>query len=277
MTFSDLIQRLANGEPLSENDKMQLVLQAKRIEQIASLVNELVKPGTKLLTIDGLETNNAVISHAQITDATITTAVITDATITDATITDATITNATIQSATAGNGSVRLNTGGISILEAVGQAFLSFYNAAGDTELTNIKTASGSMNIQILQIGELLDILLKLTDSSTPSLSWQEDSAQTNRTLLDVATGVQGARLTVSGTTGAAVDFRTQGSSGGSTFMRLMETSTTPPTPAASDAFHVYIKGDKFIIQFNDAGTIRYKYLDLTGTGVTWVHTTTAP
>ena len=38
-----------------------------------------------------------------------------------------------------------------------------------------------------------------------------------------------------------------------------------------------FISADLLIIQFNDAGTVRYKYLDLTGTGVTWVHTTSAP
>jgi hypothetical protein len=39
----------------------------------------------------------------------------------------------------------------------------------------------------------------------------------------------------------------------------------------------VYMKNDRFILAYNDAGTVRYKYLDLSGTGVTWVHTTTAP
>lgn len=39
----------------------------------------------------------------------------------------------------------------------------------------------------------------------------------------------------------------------------------------------VYVKGDKLVIAFKDGATTRYKYLDLTGTGVTWIHTTTAP
>jgi hypothetical protein len=39
----------------------------------------------------------------------------------------------------------------------------------------------------------------------------------------------------------------------------------------------VYMKGDKLIIKFNDSGTTRYKYLDLTGSGVTWAHATTEP
>lgn len=39
----------------------------------------------------------------------------------------------------------------------------------------------------------------------------------------------------------------------------------------------LYMKGDKIIFQFNDAGTMRWKSLDLTGTGVTWVAATSEP
>jgi hypothetical protein len=55
------------------------------------------------------------------------------------------------------------------------------------------------------------------------------------------------------------------------------EQAGTPSNPTSGVAMRVYMKADKFIIQFNDAGTVRYKYLDLTGTGVTWVATTSAP
>jgi hypothetical protein len=51
----------------------------------------------------------------------------------------------------------------------------------------------------------------------------------------------------------------------------------TPATPAASAEAKIYVKGSKLVVQYNDAGTVRYKYLDLAGTGVSWVHTTTAP
>lgn len=50
----------------------------------------------------------------------------------------------------------------------------------------------------------------------------------------------------------------------------------TPATPFSTLA-NCYQKNGKIIFQYNDGGTVRYKYLDLTGTGVTWVHTTTAP
>lgn len=55
------------------------------------------------------------------------------------------------------------------------------------------------------------------------------------------------------------------------------ELSTTPPNPSASDQGRLYVRGDNLVIQYNDAGTMRYKYLDLTGTGITWVHSTTPP
>ena len=59
--------------------------------------------------------------------------------------------------------------------------------------------------------------------------------------------------------------------------LTLRKVSGTPSSPASGTEGRMYIKGDKLIIVFNDGGTVRYKYLDLTGTGVTWVHTTTAP
>jgi hypothetical protein len=55
------------------------------------------------------------------------------------------------------------------------------------------------------------------------------------------------------------------------------EDTATPSNPTSGAQCRLYMKADKLVIQYNDAGTIRYKYLDLTGTGVTWVHTTSAP
>jgi hypothetical protein len=50
----------------------------------------------------------------------------------------------------------------------------------------------------------------------------------------------------------------------------------TPASPAVS-AMQMYFKGSKFILQYNEGGTQRWKYLDLAGTGVTWVYSATAP
>lgn len=60
-------------------------------------------------------------------------------------------------------------------------------------------------------------------------------------------------------------------------YMQFNERSTTPTGGTAGDMCRVYMKADKFIIRYTEGGTTRYKYLDLTGSSVTWVHTTTAP
>jgi hypothetical protein len=55
------------------------------------------------------------------------------------------------------------------------------------------------------------------------------------------------------------------------------EISATPSDPSQDNQAKFYVKANKFVIVWNDGGTIRYKYLDLTGTGVTWTHSTSAP
>lgn len=63
-----------------------------------------------------------------------------------------------------------------------------------------------------------------------------------------------------------------------SSYIVFDERTTTPSgTPADGAEARIYMKADKLVIQYNDAGIVRYKYLDLTGTGVTWTHTPTAP
>lgn len=62
-----------------------------------------------------------------------------------------------------------------------------------------------------------------------------------------------------------------------SAVITFTEKDTTPGTPGSGIEMRVYMKADNFVIQYNDGGTVRYKYLGLTGTGVTWTHSTTAP
>lgn len=57
----------------------------------------------------------------------------------------------------------------------------------------------------------------------------------------------------------------------------LRTQSATPPAPIQDADGNIYVKGGKLVVQYDDGGTVRYKYLDLTGSGVTWVHTTAAP
>ncbi len=59
--------------------------------------------------------------------------------------------------------------------------------------------------------------------------------------------------------------------------LTLDEVTSTPSNPTSSNQGRIYIRNNNLIIQWNDGGTIRYKYLALSGTGTTWTHTTTAP
>jgi hypothetical protein len=59
--------------------------------------------------------------------------------------------------------------------------------------------------------------------------------------------------------------------------LTLRQQSATPAAPTQDADGNIYIKDGKLVIQYDDGGNVRYKYLDLTGTEVTWVHTTTAP
>lgn len=59
--------------------------------------------------------------------------------------------------------------------------------------------------------------------------------------------------------------------------IHLTELSATPHAPIQDTESQVYSKGNKFIIRFDDGGTMKYRYLDLTSTDATWTYTTTAP
>jgi len=59
--------------------------------------------------------------------------------------------------------------------------------------------------------------------------------------------------------------------------LTLDEVASTPANPSSSNRARIYVRNDNLIIQWNDGGTIRYKYMALSGTGTTWTHTTTAP
>ena len=61
---------------------------------------------------------------------------------------------------------------------------------------------------------------------------------------------------------------------------QLAAEATANPTTAnlaANAAFAAYMKGDALVFAINDAGTMRYLSIALTGTGTTWTHGTAAP
>lgn len=52
---------------------------------------------------------------------------------------------------------------------------------------------------------------------------------------------------------------------------------TNEPVVTQDNQAGWYVKNDKFVIVFNNGGTIKYRYLDLTSADATWTYTTTAP
>lgn len=59
--------------------------------------------------------------------------------------------------------------------------------------------------------------------------------------------------------------------------LTLPDVAQTPANPTQSAEGRLYVNGGKLVCQYNDAATVRYRYMDLTGTNVAWTHTTTAP
>lgn len=57
----------------------------------------------------------------------------------------------------------------------------------------------------------------------------------------------------------------------------FLRENTTADPDVWTNQITSYMKGTKYVLAYDDSGTKRYKYLDMAGTGVTWVHTTTAP
>jgi hypothetical protein len=113
--------------------------------------------------------------------------------------------------------------------------------------------------------------------------------------------GISGGNLTIgTGTSGKVIKFHTGGTTSSQERMRIDGTgkvgigSTSPnsilevngavtldkvastPTCSAGQTV-VYTKGNYYVILYNDAGTYKYRYMDLTSTNATWTYSTTAP
>jgi hypothetical protein len=97
---------------------------------------------------------------------------------------------------------------------------------------------------------------------------------------VQIAAGAAGTGSTANGTAGSIL-LQTNGSTRqivqrDGTIRLVQVSASTVPVNASGEGGH-YMVGSKYVLWYNDAGTMRYKYLDMSGTGVTWVHTTTAP
>jgi len=59
--------------------------------------------------------------------------------------------------------------------------------------------------------------------------------------------------------------------------LAFLERTTEPPALTQDTEAQIYVKADKFIIKFDNGGTTKYWYMDLTSTAATWTYTTVAP
>lgn len=282
MAFSDIIAKLANESPiLNEQEKQEVYLQAKELERAASLVATMVIPGGATLKLDGLVTTNASVANAEIVDAKIT-----DADITDATITNATITNATLDSVSAGNGHVILGTGGVDIIEG-GAGWITFYADNGTTVRATLATDTGGFQISGEIAGEDILIRSTMTNLDSPYIGWMEDPVNANKSLMEVTSGTKGSKVFIHGGSegsqldvcGTAADssgritLYGEGDTSQATFIRVYESSRTPPAPSG-DAAHIYVKGGKLVVTDGNG----YFTLNMNaGSTQSWVYSATAP
>lgn len=189
------------------------------------------------------------------------------------------------------NSRIEITSGAISLINrsagGVDATAISL-DASGNASFTGAITANSGSIAGTLSIGASGSLLAGAVDGNRVVIDQNNINFMTTsdagikkisyRSSTDYATeaGYIGQVLATSGAKSTQLQFY------GKSFqfdsdVTLIELSTTPSNPTSGTQVRLYMKGDKIIIQYNDAGTVRYKYLDLTGTGVTWVHTTTAP
>lgn len=99
---------------------------------------------------------------------------------------------------------------------------------------------------------------------------------QSGQVMINTETPVAGAELTVSGDVDISGTLDVQASAAFGTFVKYKNT-VTPSNPATGQA-NMYVKTGKLVIQYNDAGTTKYFYLQTTAlANQSWIYSATAP
>lgn len=173
----------------------------------------------------------------------------------------------------------------------VGTDVTKFYTS-GTVTATSIPLASGIVTVVD---GDAVVNLGADTGTTSPNF---DDATTPLYISIDVATPTTPSRVTSNATTGkyeywstkrvvwevvlvcGAPDLvvRDVGLGGLESILALQEVAGgASGTPSASDIVEQYLKGDKLIWRFNDAGTVRYKFLNLAGAGAALSDMTTEP
>lgn len=59
--------------------------------------------------------------------------------------------------------------------------------------------------------------------------------------------------------------------------VNIAENASAIPTLTDGTEAGMFMRNDNFVIAYNDSGTMKYRYIDLTSTAATWVYSTTSP
>ena len=125
--------------------------------------------------------------------------------------------------------------------------------------------------------GKTVSMLIDTATHNVMQVDFVEDNTEQLALLMNsAATTGTGELINM----GDVLIFTSQGDSASSPATSIIMTETVDPSTefiTQDVQAQIYIRANKFIIRWSDGGTVRYKYLDLTGTGVTWTHTTTPP
>lgn len=178
----------------------------------------------------------------------------------------------------AGANAVVLDSDGVSLYEDAvsSRSAIKWYNTS-DVEAMRFTFGTGTFQFQSLLDGGEFLTHLTFSDATTPYYTFVEDAEQALRTLFEIQGGASGARFLMVADGVNRIDMRAGDDTDDPTFIRLYDSVVTPPAPTEFWEVNFYLRNNKFVIQYDDLGTVRYKYLDLSGTGVTWTHSTTAP
>lgn len=148
---------------------------------------------------------------------------------------------------------------------------LMFGNATDTAAICGISTdAQNDLDIYNTQAGRRIIIITNNTDDTYSNVIIGDDESVANKLNVNILGGVNGEQVTIGN-----IYLESAGSSGGATLIKMEATPTNPSWD--STGMQLYMKGSMIVIHYLDGATDRWKYLDLAGTGVTWVHSLTAP
>lgn len=188
-------------------------------------------------------------------------------------------------------------TGGLTLSTAANTNILISPNGTGDVNIASdlifVDQSAGSINIgttgqtdrfYVLGLDNQWSIFVQGTSTSDASFGLRVDAgtsaSDTNFQLRSAAAGVfatmTGAGLFCLGTATPLSKLHISGASG---WIIQDEQDTDPTTTQldSADSIAIYNKSDKFVIAYNNAGTITYLTIPLDASTTTWTQSTVAP